>query len=65
MIDNYTDIKEGVPLWGIVWLLLGTIAVMWKVACITGENTGGMRFEDNLPFMGYGFPGSRVFQPEI
>lgn len=45
VIDNYTDIKEGVPLLGGLYGFCRVLLrLCGKVACITGENTGGMRF---------------------
>ena len=62
VVDNYTDIKEGTPLLGQCMADAGYYCGYvgkWHVSPNrTPEECG---FEDNLPFMGYGFPGSRVF----
>ena len=62
VIDNYTDIKEGVPLLGDCMASAGYYCGYvgkWHVSPVKTPAECG--FEDNLPFMGYGFPGSRVF----
>lgn len=62
VIDNYTDIKEGTPLLSQCMADAGYYcgyAGKWHISPVKTPADCG--FSDNLPFMGYGFPGSRVF----
>ena len=62
VVDNYTDIKEGTPLLGQCMQDAGYYcgyAGKWHVSPSRKPTDCG--FEDGLPFMGYGFPGSGVF----
>lgn len=62
VVDNHTDIREGIPLLGDQMRAAGyycAYAGKWHVSpSKTPEDCG---FHEGKPFMGYGFPGSRVF----
>ncbi|MEG0086643.1 MAG: sulfatase-like hydrolase/transferase [Niameybacter sp.] len=62
VIDNFTDIQEGIPLLGDCMKAQGYFcgyAGKWHVSPFrTPEECG---FDEGKPFMGYGFPGSGVF----
>ena len=66
VIDNFTNIKEGTPLLGDCMHDAGYYcgyAGKWHVTPNkTPEECG---FDEGKPFMGYGFPGSRVFKSLI
>ncbi|MEG0712344.1 MAG: sulfatase-like hydrolase/transferase, partial [Niameybacter sp.] len=62
VVDNFTDIQEGIPLLGDCMKAQGYFcgyAGKWHVSPFrTPEECG---FDEGKPFMGYGFPGSGVF----
>ncbi len=63
VVDNYTDIRDGIPLLGDCMAQAGYycgFAGKWHVSPNRTPTDCG--FEDGKPFMGYGFPGSRVFK---
>lgn len=63
VIDNFTDIHEGTPLLGDCMKDAGYYcgyAGKWHVS--PGKTPNECGFSDSKPFMGYGFPGSRVFK---
>ena len=63
VIDNFTDIKEGTPLLGECMRDAGYYcgyAGKWHVSPSREPKECGF-CEDSKAFMGYGFPGSRVF----
>lgn len=63
VIDNHTDIKEGIPLLGDCMTQAGYYcgyAGKWHVSPNKAPTDCG--FQDGKAFMGYGFPGSRVFK---
>ena len=63
VIDNFTDIKEGTPLLGDCMRDAGYYcgyAGKWHVSPSKEPKECGF-CEDSKAFMGYGFPGSRVF----
>ena len=62
VVDNYTDIHDGIPLLGDCMAQAGYYcgyAGKWHVSPNRKPTDCG--FEDGKAFMGYGFPGSRVF----
>lgn len=62
VVDNYTDIHDGIPLLGDYMKQAGYYcgyAGKWHVS--PNRTPIDCGFEDGKPFMGYGFPGSRVF----
>lgn len=62
VVDNYTDIRDGIPLLGNCMAQAGYYcgyAGKWHVSPNRKPTDCG--FEDGKAFMGYGFPGSRVF----
>ena len=62
VVDNFTNIKEGTPLLGDCMHEAGYYcgyAGKWHVTPNKAPMECG--FDDGKPFMGYGFPGSRVF----